>query len=144
MENQAVMTTRIEVKNPIQGPGLTAPGVVILQFLFIAFIGMIEIFFRNGVGVITGVAIWLAYFGGIKLGRPGTLYPAVVNPPIAFAAAMILLMPTIGSASLKPTRLAVELFAALASEATFLITGAAVAWVIYLTKKKQGSLTRSA
>ena len=132
------------IKNPIQGPGLTAPGVVILQFLFITFIAMIEIFFRNGVGVMTGVAIWLAYFGGIKLGRPGTLYPAVVNPPIAFAAAMIVLMPTIGSASLKPTRLAVELFAALASEAPFLITGAAVAWVIYLTKKKQGSLTRSA
>jgi hypothetical protein len=138
------MKPDMSIKNPIQGPGLTAPGVVILQFLFITFIAMIEIFFRNGVGVITGVAIWLAYFGGIKLGRPGTLYPAVVNPPIAFAAAMILLMPTIGSASLKPTRLAVELFAALASEATFLITGAAVAWVIYLTKKKQGSLTRSA
>ena len=136
--------TELSIKNPIKGPGLTAPGVVILQFLFITFIAMIEIFFRNGVGVITGVAIWLAYFGGIKLGRPGTLYPAVVNPPIAFAAAMIVLMPTIGSASLKPTRLAVELFAALASEATFLITGAAVAWVIYLTKKKQGSLTRSA
>ena len=136
--------TELSIKNPIKGPGLTAPGVVILQFLFITFIAMIEILFRNGVGVITGVAIWLAYFGGIKLGRPGTLYPAVVNPPIAFAAAMIVLMPTIGSASLKPTRLAVELFAALASEATFLITGAAVAWVIYLTKKKQGSLTRSA
>ena len=138
------MKPDMSIKNPIQGPGLTAPGVVILQFLFITFIAMIEIFFRNGVGVITGGAIWLAYFGGIKLGRPGTLYPAVVNPPIAFAAAMIVLMPTIGSASLKPTRLAVELFAALASEATFLITGAAVAWVIYLTKKKQGSLTRSA
>ena len=136
--------TELSIKNPIKGPGLTAPGVVILQFLFITFIAMIEILFRNGVGVITGVAIWLAYFGGIKLGRPGTLYPAVVNPPIAFAAAMIVLMPTIGSASLKPTRLAVELFAALASEAIFLITGAAVAWVIYLTKKKQGSLTRSA
>lgn len=138
------MKPDMSIKNPIQGPGLTAPGVVILQFLFITFIAMIEIFFRNGVGVMTGVAIWLAYFGGIKLGRPGTLYPAVVNPPIAFAAAMIVLMPTIGSASLKPTRLAVELFAALASEATFLISGAAVAWVIYLTKKKQGSLTRSA
>ena len=138
------MKPDMSIKNPIQGPGLTAPGVVILQFLFITFIAMIEIFFRNGVGVMTGVAIWLAYFGGIKLGRAGTLYPAVVNPPIAFAAAMIVLMPTIGSASLKPTRLAVELFAALASEATFLITGAAVAWVIYLTKKKQGSLTRSA
>mgnify|MGYP003332597494 FL=1 len=138
------MKPDMSIKNPIQGPGLTAPGVVILQFLFITFIAMVEIFFRNGVGVMTGVAIWLAYFGGIKLGRPGTLYPAVVNPPIAFAAAMIVLMPTIGSASLKPTRLAVELFAALASEATFLITGAAVAWVIYLTKKKQGSLTRSA
>ena len=138
------MKPDVSIKNPIQGPGLTAPGVVILQFIFITFIAMIEIFFRNGVGVITGVAIWLAYFGGIKLGRPGTLYPAVVNPPIAFAAAMFVLMPTIGSASLKPTRLAVELFAALASEATFLITGAAVAWVIYLTKKKQGSLTRSA
>ena len=138
------MKPDMSIKNPIQGPGLTAPGVVILQFIFITFIAMIEIFFRNGVGVITGVAIWLAYFGGIKLGRPGTLYPAVVNPPIAFAAAMFVLMPTIGSASLKPTRLAVELFAALASEATFLITGAAVAWVIYLTKKKQGSLTRSA
>ena len=136
--------TELSIKNPIKGPGLTAPGVVILQFLFITFIAMIEILFRNGVGVITGVAIWLAYFGGIKLGRPGTLYPAVVNPPIAFAAAMIVLMPTIGSASLKPTRLAVELFAALASEAIFLFTGAAVAWVIYLTKKKQGSLTRSA
>lgn len=136
--------TTIDLKNPIQGPGLTAPGVVILQFVFIAFIAMVEMFFRSGPGIVTGLAIWLAYYGGIKLGRPGTLYPAVVNPPIAFAAAMIFLMPTVGHTSLRPTRIAVELFTSLASEAPFLITGSAIAWVIYLTKKKQGSLTRSA
>lgn len=131
------------LKRPIQGPGLTGPGVVILQFVFITFIAMIEIFFRSGPGIITGVAIWLSYWGGIKLGRAGTLYPAIVNPPIAFAAAMIFLMPTLGNVSLRPSRIAVELFASLASEAPFLITGSAVAWIIYITKKKQGSLTRS-
>ncbi len=141
------MTTnlpKIKLKNPIQGSGLTAPGVVILQFVFIGFWAMVEIFFRSNVGALTGIAIWLSYLGGIKLGRPGTLYPAIVNPPIAFATAIFVLMPTVGGSSFRISRIGVDLVTGLASVAPFLITGALVGWGIYITKKRQSSLTSAA
>ena len=105
---------------------------------------MVEIFFRSNVGALTGIAIWLSYFGGIKLGRPGTLYPAIVNPPIAFAAAIFFLMPTVGGSSFRISRIGVDLVTGLASVAPFLITGALVGWGIYITKKRQSSLTSAA
>jgi len=49
------------IKSPVKGAGLTKPGIVILQFALIAFVAMIEIFFRSNVGFLTGLAIWIAY-----------------------------------------------------------------------------------
>jgi len=100
------------IKNPIKGAGLTKPGIVILQFVFISFVALIEIFFRSNVGFLTGIAIWASYYGALIYGRPGTTYVAVVNPPIAFGAAAILLLPTVGGFSLSITRLGVDLFGA--------------------------------
>ncbi|MFM8693436.1 MAG: hypothetical protein ACKOCY_02285, partial [Actinomycetota bacterium] len=84
------------IKSPIKGEGLTKPGVVILQFLAISFVALIEIFFRSNVGFLTGLAIWASYYGALIYGRDGTTYVAVVNPPLAFGLAAILLLPSVG------------------------------------------------
>ncbi|NBY31936.1 MAG: hypothetical protein EBQ60_05270 [Actinobacteria bacterium] len=141
------MTTnlpKIELKNPIQGAGLTAPGVVILQFVFIGFWAMVEIFFRSNVGR----TYWNCYLAFLlrwhQTWSPGTLYPAIVNPPIAFAVAIFFLMPTVGGSSLRISRIGVDLVTGLASVAPFLITGALLGWGFYITKKRQSSLTSAA
>ena len=130
-------------KSPVKGAGLTKPGVVILQFLFITFIALIEIFFRSNVGFLTGLAIWASYYGALIYGRPGTTYVAVVNPPIAFGAAAILLLPTVGGFSLSITRLGVDLVSGLASVAPFLLSGALFGWWYYF-KERKTLLARSA
>ena len=139
-----VMTTRSEtnlpkppIKNPVQGAGLTKPGIVILQFALIAFIAMIEIFFRSNVGALTGLAIWVAYYGALIYGRSGTTYVSVVNPPIAFALAVVLLLPTVGGISLSISRFGVDLVSGLASVAPFLITGSLFGWWYYFREKKR-------
>jgi hypothetical protein len=130
-------------KNPVKGAGLTKPGIVILQFILIAFVAMVEIFFRSNVGFITGIALWLAYYGALIYGRTGTTYVAVVNPPIAFALATLLLLPTVGGLSLSITRLGVDLVTGLASVAPFLISASAFGWWYYFKEQKR-LLPRSA
>ena len=125
------------IKNPIKGAGLTKPGIVILQFAFIAFVALIEIFFRSNVGFLTGIAIWASYYGALIYGRPGTTYVAVVNPPIAFGAAAVLLLPTVGGFSLSITRLGVDLVSGLASVAPFLLSGALFGWWYYFKERKE-------
>lgn len=125
------------VKNPIKGAGLTKPGIVILQFALIAFVAAIEIFFRANVGFLTGIAIWIAYYGSLIYGRPGTTFVAVVNPPIALAFAILLLLPTVGGFSLSATRLGIDLVTGLASVAPFLITGALFGWWFYFREQKR-------
>lgn len=121
----------------IQGPGLTKPGVAILQSLFIALIMTIEITFRGNVGVVTGVALWIAFAGGIYLGRTGTIFTSVVTPPIAFAIMIITLLPTVGGSTLRISRFALDLVSGLAGIAPFLVTGALVGWVIYFAREKR-------
>ena len=130
-------------KSPVKGAGLTKPGVVILQFLFISFIALIEIFFRSNVGFLTGIAIWIAYYFAIIYGRAGTTYAAVVNPPIAFAIATLLLLPSVGGISLSISRIGVDLVSGLASVAPFLITGSLFGWWFYF-KERRKLLSRSA
>ena len=125
------------VKNPIKGAGLTKPGVAILQFLLIAFVASVEIFFRANVGFLTGIAICISYYGGLIYGRPGTTFVAVVNPPIAFALATLLLLPTVGGFSLSVTRLGIDLVTGLASVAPFLIAGALFGWWFYFKERKR-------
>lgn len=122
--------------SPIKGPGLTKAGVVVLQFLVIFIFQSIEIIFRNSLGIITALAIWIAFFGAIYLGRVGTAYVTAVAPPVLLLFSSIILMPTFGSSSFAPTKLLVDLVAGLASIAFYLLTGAGVAWFIWFKKER--------
>jgi hypothetical protein len=114
------------------GPGLKKEGVVVLQSFFIAFFTGIELLFRSGAGIISGVILCLVLFGGIRFGRKGTTYVAVVTPPLAFAATVLLFQ--ILSVGLSPSRLGLEFIASLAGIAPFLMASALYGWYIYLNQ----------
>jgi len=124
-------------KSPVKGAGLTKPGVAILQFLFISLVALVEIFFRANVGFLTGIAIWIAYYFALIYGRLGTTYVAVVNPPISFAIATLLLLPSVGGISLNISRIGVDVVSGLASVAPFLISGSLFGWWFYFKERRQ-------
>jgi len=128
--------SNLPINSPIKGPGLTKPGVVILQFLVIFVFEAIELIFRNSLGIITCLAIWIAFFGAIYLGRVGTAYVTAVAPPVSLLLASIILMPTVGGGSFAPTKLLIDLVAGLASVSFYLLSGAAVAWFIWFRKER--------
>jgi hypothetical protein len=128
-------------KVAIQGPGLKKEGVVVLQTLFIGFFVFIESVFRNGVGIITGIAICAAMYGSLRFGRPGTTYVSVVTPPLAFAATSLLT--TIVLVGFRPSRVGIDFIAALASEAPFLIISALYGWFIYFNQRAKKKPFRS-
>ena len=128
--------SNLPINSPLKGPGLTKPGVVILQFLVIFLFQAVEILFRNSLGIITCLAIWIAFFGAIYLGRAGTAYVTAVAPPVSLLISSIILMPTLGSGSFAPTALLIDLVAGLASVSFYLLTGAAVAWFIWFKKER--------
>ena len=127
----------------LAGPGLKKQGIVVLQAFLIGLFTFIELTLRSGVGILTGLALLVAFFGGIRFGRPGTTYVAVVTPPLAFAALAgfwILIFD-----GFKPSRVGIDFIAALASEAPFLIIGALYGWFVFLNAraKKRPSKARS-
>jgi hypothetical protein len=126
----------LQLNKPIKGPGLTKSGVAVLQFLTIFFFAAIELLFRNSYGIITGLAMWIAFFGGTYLGRKGTAYVNAVAPPISLLIASILLMPTVGGGSLRPSKFLLDLIAGLAAVSFYLLSGAAVAWLIWYKKER--------
>jgi len=128
--------SNLPINSPIRGPGLTKPGVVILQFLVIFFLQAIELFFRSSLGIITALAIWIAFFGAIYLGRGGTLYVAAVSPPISLLICSLLLMPTVGGGSIAPTKILVDLVSGLASISFYLLSGAAITWFLWFKKER--------
>lgn len=128
-------------KIAIQGPGLKKQGIIILQTFFIGFFTYIELWLRSGVGIITGVIILLSFYGGIRFGRPGTTYVAVVTPPLAFAFSALLW--TIILVGFRPSRVAIDVVAALASEAPYLIIGALYGWFIFLNAKAKKRAPKS-
>jgi hypothetical protein len=128
--------SNLPINSPLKGPGLTKPGVVILQFLVIFLFQAVEILFRNSLGIITCLAIWIAFFGAIYLGRAGTAYVTAVAPPVSLLISSIILMPTLGGGSFAPTELLIDLVAGLASVSFYLLTGAAVAWFIWFKKER--------
>lgn len=130
-------------KLAIQGPGLKKQGIIILQTFFIGFFTYIELWLRSGVGIITGLVILLSFFGGIRFGRPGTTYVAVVTPPLAFAFSALVW--TILLVGFKPSRVGIDVVAALASVAPYLIIGALYGWFVFLNAKakKRPPKTRS-
>lgn len=126
---------QLNPKAKIQGPGLTKPGVAILQTLFISLVIAIEILIRSNVGFLTGLSLWIAFAGGIYLGRSGTIFTSVVTPPLAFAISIVILLPTLGGSTLRLSRFALDLVSGLASIAPFMVSGAAIGWVIYFAKE---------
>ena len=127
------MSTTTSTKPLIQGPGLKAPGIVVMQFLFIALFTLIELLFRSGVGIVTGIAICASLYGGLRFGRKGTTYVSVVTPPIAFAISLFIL--TLIFDGFKPSRVGIDVIAGLASEAPFLIISALYGWFTYFNEK---------
>jgi hypothetical protein len=117
----------------ITGPGLKKEGVVVLQSFFIAFFAGFEMLIRSGAGIVSGVILCLVLFGGIRFGRKGTTYVAVVTPPLAFAATVLAyLLLTVG---IKPSRLGLDFIASLAGIAPYLLVSALYGWFIFLNEK---------
>ena len=122
---------------PIKGRGLTNPGIVILQLLLILLLETIEYSLAK-VGIITGIAIWIALLGGFYLGRSGTTFATVVNPPIAFFISSIILIGTVGGAGLHMTKFGLDLVTTLGGGAPYLVIGSVLgwAWHLYLSRGK--------
>lgn len=128
--------SNLPINSPIKGPGLTKPGVIVLQFLVIFLFQAVELLFRSSLGIITAIAIWIAFFGAIYLGRVGTLYVAAVSPPISLLISSLILMPTIGGGSFVPTKLLLDLVSGLAAISFYLLSGAAITWFLWFKKER--------
>ena len=127
------MSTTTQSKPKISGPGLKKEGVVVLQTLFIALFAGLELLIRSGAGIVSGLIICIVLFGGIRFGRSGTTYVAVVTPPLAFAATVITyLILTVG---ISPSRLGLDFIASLASIAPYLLVSALYGWFVYFDRK---------
>jgi hypothetical protein len=75
------MATAIK-KPAIPGPGLKKQGVVVLQsFLLFVLVGL-EMWIRDGAGILSGLAICLVTYGGVAYGRTGTRYVSAVTPMV--------------------------------------------------------------
>lgn len=114
--------------------GLTKPGIVVLQTLFISIITFIEISVRNGVGVITGLAICAAVLGAVRFGRRGTAYVAATTAPLAFASAAFLTF--LKEDGLHPSKLGVDFVSSLASAGPYLLASASYGWLNFLRSRK--------
>ena len=134
------MSTEAPNRIAITGPGLKKQGVVVLQSLFIALFTLLELWIRSGVGIVTGVVLCLAVFGGVRLGRTGTRYVSVVTPPLAFAGTI--LVSVILSGGFKISQIGIDFIAALASVAPYLIISALYGWFMYFNEKAKSRPSR--
>jgi uncharacterized protein YneF (UPF0154 family) len=130
------MTFPTAQRAPIQigKRGLTKAGVIVLQTLFISFFTLIELLFRHGIGISTGLAILIAVLGGVHLGRRGTKYVSVVNPPLAFAVVTMITISIMDGMHIS--KVGIDFIAALASAAPYLLLGATYGWFSYFKSRK--------
>jgi hypothetical protein len=134
------MSTETPNRVAITGPGLKKQGVVVLQTLFIALFTVLELWIRSGVGIVTGVVLCIAVFGGVRLGRSGTRYVSVVTPPLAFAGTI--LVSVMAADGIKISRVGIDFIAALASVAPYLIISALYGWFMYFNEKAKSRPSR--
>jgi hypothetical protein len=128
------MSTQTVTNKPTLKIGLTKQGVAILQSLLIAFVVVVEIQIRHGVGVFSGVAICIATLGAVRFGRKGTEYVSAATAPLAFAfSAIAVIAATDG---LHPSKLGVDFVAALASAAPYLLLSASYGWLNFLKSRR--------
>lgn len=131
MSSVNIPVTAKRPAKPIKGPGLTVPGIVILQGLLILIAETLE-YAIGKIGAITGIALLLAIGGGIYLGRKGSEFANAVNPPLAFLFSTILVLCTLGGVGLHLARLGLDLVTALAGVAPYLLIGALLSWGYYI------------
>lgn len=120
----------------IQGRGLTSPGIVLLYIVGLLIVQTIENFLSGQPGRITGIVLLALFFAAIKLGRVGTLFTAVVTPPLALTGT--LLFATILSKGLGLTSLLVAIVSNLARLAPWLLLTAIVSWgYFFFTERRK-------
>jgi len=112
--------------------GLTKPGVIVMQTLLITLVTTYELFIREGIGIFTGLAICVATLGTIRFARAGTEYVSAATAPLAFAAAMLISLVVIDG--FAPSRLGLDIVAALASAAPYLLFSAACGWINFFRR----------
>ncbi len=133
------MSTQKVDSKPTLKVGLTKEGVAILQCLFIAFVVVSEVLLRHGVGVFSGIAICLATLGSVRFGRKGTEYVAAATAPLAFALASIIAL--LNTDGFHPSKVGVDMVAALASAAPYLLFSASYGWLNFL-KSRRSKVTK--
>lgn len=131
-------TTSPTPRTPTPNKGLTKPGVVVVQTLFIALFTTFELFLREGIGVLTGLAICVATLGTIRFARAGTEYVAAATAPLAFAAATLFSLVAIDG--LNPSRLGLDIVSSLASAAPYLLFSATCGWINFLRRGRKQNL----
>ena len=109
--------------------GLTKAGVVVLQTFFIGILSVIEVVFRHGIGVYTGIMICIAVFGTLRFGRAGTEYVSAATAPLAFAAVTFIATALVDGLHLS--KVGVDFVASLASAAPYLLVATAYGWFSY-------------
>ena len=135
------MSTDLRIlPKPIKGAGLTNAGVVVLQFLLILFFETVE-YSVGKVGIITGIAIALSVVGGFYLGRAGTSFATVVNPPIAFFITTIIFIATVGGAGLHVAKFGLDLVTTLGGAAPYLVVTTIAGWAWYLWNNRKAKPT---
>ena len=125
---------------PLKGAGLTSAGVVVFQFLVILLLETIE-YELGKVGIITGVALFVAMAGGFYLGRPGTSFASVVNPPISLLLISVLLIVTLGGAGVHVTKFSLDIVRTLGGAAPYLGVVTIAGWVGHLWIGRQAKKT---
>jgi hypothetical protein len=127
------MSTSTIKKPALSGPGLKKQGVVFFQTIFILIFSWLEMWIRNGAGLLTGLILMLVTYGGVAYGRTGTRYVSVVTPPIAYAVTTFIF--TLLSDGLHPARVGIDLIASLASVAPYLLASALYGWFMFFNEK---------
>lgn len=135
------MTSPLEIKGRpiIQGRGLTSPGIVVLYTLSLLLVQSAENLISGQPGRITGVLLLILFFAAVKLGRDGTLFTAVVTPPLALTGT--LLFATILSKGLGVTTLLVAIVSNLARLAPWLLITAVVSWGYFFISERRRAIS---
>ncbi len=123
----------------IQGRGLTSPGIIALYILGLFLIQTIENFISGQPGRLTGIVLLLLFVAAVRLGRTGTLFTAVVTPPLALTGT--LLFATIVSKGFALTSLLVALVSNLARLAPWLLLTALVSWGYFFIAQRRSAIS---
>jgi hypothetical protein len=135
------MSTTTAKKPSLSGPGLKKQGVVVLQTFFILIFSWLEMWIRNGAGILTGLVLCLVTYGGVSYGRTGTRYVSATTPPLAFAATTLIY--TILSHGIHPARIGIDFIASLASVAPYLLISALYGWFMFFNEKAKSRPAKS-